>query len=134
MLKNIPFYASLLNRELSNGKITKHSHVLVYGAIETHAMGDYGCIASNKTIAAETGLAYKTVTNIISELNASGWIKVNLDKNNHRTNIEPKLTIAVPTFSQESQELTEITPPSAKEDPFPRRGTPPSPTEDYRIQ
>lgn len=130
MLKNIPFYASLLNRELANGKITKHSHVLVYGAIETHAMGDYGCIASNKTIAAETGLAYKTVTNIISELNASGWIKVNMNEKNHRVNIEPKLTIAVPTFSQESQELTEVNPSPAEEGSSPRRGTPPSPAEE----
>ena len=118
MLKNIPFYASLLNRELANGKITKHSHVLVYGAIETHALGDYGCIASNKTIAAEVGLSTGTVANIISELNASGWIRVNLDEKNHRANIEPKLTITVPTFSQESQEPTEVNPSPADEDPL----------------
>ena len=130
MLKNIPFYASLLNRELANGKITKHSHVLVYGAIETHALGDYGCIASNKTIAAEVGLSTGTVANIISELNASGWIRVNLDEKNHRANIEPKLTITVPTFSQESQEPTEVNPSPADEDPLTRRLTPPSPADE----
>ena len=118
MLKNIPFYASLLNRELANGKRTKHSHVLVYGAIETHALGDYGCIASNKTIAAETGLTAGTVANTISELNASGWIKVTLNENNHRVNIEPKLTINTPTFSQGSQELTEVNPSAAAEPPL----------------
>ena len=127
MLKNIPFYASLLNRELANGKITKHSHVLVYGAIETHALGDYGCIASNKTIAAETGLAYKTVVNIISELNASGWIKVNMDEKYHRMNIEPMLTIAVPTFSQESQESTEVNPAPAEAHPLHPPRHPPCP-------
>ena len=130
MLKNIPFYASLLNRELANGKKTKHSHVLVYGAIETHALGDYGCIASNKTIAAETGFNAGTVANIISELNASGWIKVNMDEKHHRVNIEPKLTINVPTFSQGSQELTGVDPSPAEEHPLPRRGTPPTPAEE----
>nr|DAF04313.1 MAG TPA: helix-turn-helix domain protein [Caudoviricetes sp.] len=130
MLKNIPFYASLLNRELANGKITKHSHVLVYGAIETHALGDYGCIASNKTIAAETGLAYKTVANIISELNASGWVKVNLDEQHHRVNVVPMITINIPTFSQKSQEPTEVNPAPADEHHLTRRGTLPTPADE----
>nr|DAV75072.1 MAG TPA: helix-turn-helix domain protein [Caudoviricetes sp.] len=134
MLKNIPFYASLLNRELANGKRTKHSHVLVYGAIETHALGDYGCIASNKTIAAETGLTAGTVANTISELNASGWIKVTLNENNHRVNIEPKLTINTPTFSQGSQELTEVNPSAAAEPPLSRGLTPPSAAAEPPLQ
>lgn len=70
--------------------------VLVYGAIEAHSFGEKGCIASNKTIAQETGLKEKTVANAVSKLNKLGWVKVQLDKNNHRILIEPSLTIEPP--------------------------------------
>ena len=54
MLKHIPFYASLMGAKLYDKDTATTSHVLVYGAIEAHSMGDKGCIASNKTIANET--------------------------------------------------------------------------------
>lgn len=75
MLKHIPFYSSLLDRTL-NGKKPKHSHVLVYGAIEVHAMGPKGCIVSNSTLGKETGFTADTISNMISELAKGGWIEI----------------------------------------------------------
>lgn len=92
MLKHIPFYASLLERP----EKPTIGMVLVYGAIEAHSFGEKGCIASNKTIAQETGLKEKTVANAISLLNKYRWVIVHLDNNNHRTLIEPSLTIEPP--------------------------------------
>jgi hypothetical protein len=99
MLKNIPFYGSLIGKELPNGKLSTTSHVLVYGAIEAHSMGSKGCIASNKLISSETGLKEHSVATIISLLNSANWIETKIDKNNHRKNIIPLLTIVVPPFN-----------------------------------
>ena len=96
MLKNIPFYSSLLGRPLTENKKATHSHVLTYGAIEAHSLGLKGCIASNKTIANEIGMAQKTVSNAISELRKAGWVKYDLDENNQRGVITPLLTISLP--------------------------------------
>lgn len=109
MLKNIPFYSSLLGRQIGK-TTTKHSHVLVYGAIEAHSMGEKGCIASNKTIALETGLGEGTVANRISELNQFGWIKVTLNDYNHRTSIVPLLELRVPSLPSEPPFTPELTP------------------------
>ena len=109
MLKNIPFYSSLLGRQIGK-TTTKHSHVLVYGAIEAHSMGEKGCIASNKTIALETGLGEGTVANRISELNQFGWIKVTLNDYNHRISIVPLLELRVPSLVSEPPFTHELTP------------------------
>ena len=111
MLKHIPFYASLLNRELSKGIKATTSHVLVYGAVEAHSMGYKGCIASNKTIAQETGLSESTVASQLSRLHAAGWIKVNM-KNGHRQSIEPLMVIKPPFDPHQ----TPLQPPSNIED------------------
>ncbi len=109
MLKNIPFYSSLLGRQIGK-TTTKHSHVLIYGAIEAHSMGKKGCIASNKTIALETGLGEGTVANRISELNQFGWIKVTLNDYNHRTSIVPLLELRVPSLPSEPPFTHQLTP------------------------
>ena len=109
MLKNIPFYSSLLGKQIGK-TTTKHSHVLIYGAIEAHSMGEKGCIASNKTIALETGLGEGTVANRISELNQFGWIKVTLNDYNHRTSIVPLLELRVPSLPSEPPFTPELTP------------------------
>lgn len=98
MLKHIPFYASLLGRPISNDKLATVSHVLVYGAIEAHSYGEKGCIASNETIAAETGLAVGTVKNVISELYKAVWLKVIYadETKQFRIVMEPLLTIEEP--------------------------------------
>lgn len=96
MLKHIPFYASLLGRPVGDKLKATHSHVLVYGAIEVHASGPRGCKASNRTIAAETGLAENTVAKTICQLSACGWVKTELDNNNHRKGILPLLEIQAP--------------------------------------
>lgn len=101
MLKNIPFYASLLDRELASGKRSTNSYVLVYGAIEAHSFGPKGCVASNRTIAKETGLKEGSVATIISLLAKSRWLKVNLDLNNHRTSVEPLMVIEPPSIGVE---------------------------------
>ena len=118
MLKHIPFYASLLGRQMKNGKKSNNGMVLVYGAIEVHAMGDKGCIASNGRIAQETGLSAGTVANYISELNKSGWVKVNTKTVNGgviRVNIEPLLTIATPSSTSDTLH-TSVIPPSSGDD------------------
>lgn len=96
MLKHIPFYASLLNRELGATK-AQQAHVLVYGAIEAHSFGPKGCIASNQTLAEETGLSVGTVKNTISELKGAGWVFVTYDDNNLRSGINPMLEITPPS-------------------------------------
>ena len=96
MLKHIPFYASLMGANLYDKDTATTSHVLIYGSIEAHSMGDKGCIASNKTIASETGLKESTTAKCISQLNKAGWVSVELDDNNHRKLIQPLLTIATP--------------------------------------
>lgn len=101
MLKHIPFYGSLMYESFRSGTKPSSGHVLVYGAIEAHSMGEKGCIASNKTIADELGLSQGRVANIISELHSEGWIKVNL-KDRNRTSIEPLLTIATPSRKSET--------------------------------
>jgi DNA-binding transcriptional regulator PaaX len=73
-LSNIPFYASLLGRPIDAKTKSTTTHVLVYGAIETHSKGKLGCIASNKVIADEVGLSERTVRDRIIELKKAGWI------------------------------------------------------------
>jgi hypothetical protein len=99
MLKHIPFYASLLGRELKDGSKTTTSHVLVYGAIEAHSYGEKGCIASNALIAQESGLSLQTVKNVITGIAQIGWIKpVYTDETKQfRLRIDPLLEIQVPS-------------------------------------
>ena len=118
MLKHIPFYASLLGRTMSNGKKSNNGMVLVYGAIEVHAMGEKGCIASNKRIADETGLSAGTVANYISELNRSGWVEVvtkNINGGIVRLEIKPLLTIEAPSRKNDTPH-TSVKPPSPGDD------------------
>ena len=95
MLKHIPFYASLLEQTFNDGSKPTLSHVLVYGAVEAHSMGEKGCIASNKTIALECGLKESSVKTVMSVLNKQKWVKVNLI-NGQRQSIEPLMTINPP--------------------------------------
>lgn len=104
MLHMIPYHNSLHNAVLYDDVRAGHSHVLVYGAIEVHSFGAYGCIASNKTIAQEVGLSAVRVANIISELAKAKWIFVKLNENNHRKYIRPLLCIAVPDEYIENNE------------------------------
>ena len=111
MLKNIPFYASLLQKEFADGTNPTSGLVLVYGAIEAHSFGERGCIASNKTIADECGLKATSVANAISVLNREGWIRVDLDENNHRVLITPLLEIArPPSLTSEPPFTVQVTP------------------------
>lgn len=109
MLKHIPFYASLLGRPLPAKAKAQRSHVLVYGAIEKHDDGPKGCIASNKTIAAETGYGVQTVANTISELAAAKWVEVVLGADNQRKSIRPLMTLTLesnPPYSGGEPPLT----------------------------
>ena len=103
MLRHIPFYASLLGREMANGKQSTNAQVLVYGAIEVHAMGDRGCIASDETIAAETGLKASSVSSIISVLKKSDWIYVQLSPQNKRLEIVPLIEATIPEKTAETR-------------------------------
>lgn len=111
MLKHIPFYSSLLGRTL-DGKKSTNSHVLTYGAIEAHSFGERGCIASNKTIASETGLTEGTVANALSAISKAGWVNVKLDNYNHRQLITPLLTIETPLVRSEPPITEGLTPPN----------------------
>lgn len=95
MLKHIPFYGSLIGRDLGERKATA-GHILVYGAIEAHSFGPKGCIASNTTIAEETGMEDGSVRNIISRLAKAGWIDVVLNSKRQRVSIIPLLSIVSP--------------------------------------
>lgn len=110
MLKHIPFYASLLGRQLTTTIKATHSHVLVYGAIEVHSFGEMGCIASNKTIAEETGLKQSSVATVISTLAKAGWVAVELDENNHRLSIEPLMVIEAPLYGHKTPLQSPLSP------------------------
>lgn len=112
MLKHIPFYGSLLGRELADGKKSTNSHVLVYGAIEAHSFGERGCIASNDLIAQETGLKKSTVRVALSEISRGGWVDVKLNANNFRTLIVPLLVIDTPISGHLHPHQSPLTPPS----------------------
>lgn len=115
MLRHIPFYGSLMQQPFKSGAKPSSGHVLVYGAIEAHSMGDKGCIASNKTIGEELGLSQGRVANIISELNSEGWIRVNMI-NGNRANIEPLLTITTPSLIRDTLHV-DVNPPSRRREP-----------------
>lgn len=104
MLKSIPFYSSLLGKPINEKVKATHSHVLVYGAIEVHSFGKKGCIASNQTIADETGLTANTVSKTISHLVEVGWIQVTWKgaKHSSRDQIIPLLQLAVLPTSKTS--------------------------------
>lgn len=107
MLKHIPFYASLLGRTLVKDVKATHSHVLVYGAIEAHSFGTKGCIASNSTIAEETGLAVGTVKNVLSHIAGAEWISVEYkdDLKQIRGVITPLIVIDVPSLRSDTPSL-----------------------------
>lgn len=110
MLKHVPFFSSLLRKPL-NGTKPKHTHVLVYGAIEVHEMGPRGCVASNKTISEEVGLAETTVANLISELSSGGWIKVNM-RSGRRESIKPLFEPSLPNEPHVHQPVKQGSPTS----------------------
>lgn len=98
MIKHIPFYADLLEYNFGDKKPTL-GIVLLYGAVEFHASGEKGCIASNKTLAKETGLKESSVKTLLSEMHKHGWIYVETDEYNHRKLITPLMYINTPSMS-----------------------------------
>lgn len=96
MLKHIPFYASLLGKQLTDKVKATHRHVLVYGAIEAHSYGRLGCIAGNKTLGEETGLSADNIRRYVGEIKAGGWISYTVDEANNRSEITPLLEIEIP--------------------------------------
>lgn len=96
MLRSIPFYSSLLGKQINEKTNATHSHVLLYGAIEVHSFGKRGCVASNATIAQETGLTESTVSKTLSQLVSCGWVRVTWkgEKFGRRDQIIPLLEIA----------------------------------------
>lgn len=109
MLKHIPFYASLLDKDIGENKKSTNRHVLVYGAVEAHGYGKHGCIASNATLGEETGLNDRVVSNTLSELKKAGWVAFNLDDCFRRGEIVPLLTIEVP----KTPYIKDTTPPTS---------------------
>lgn len=125
-LYSIPFYNNLLKKELfkqkDKPKYANYSHVLVYGSVSVHSLGEKGCIASNQTIANEVGMAPQTVANCLTDLNKAGWIEVVMSEKGTREQITPKLTIGLlnvpkgysveepPYLVEEGTLLPEVTP------------------------
>jgi hypothetical protein len=93
MLNQIPFYGSLLKKDLGKGRKSTQTHVLVYGAIESHAKGPKGCIVSNNKLSQEIGVSKSRVETVLSEISQAGWVSVHLDENNKRVKIIPNATI-----------------------------------------
>jgi len=112
MLKHIPFYASLIGRDIGRDMKATNSHVLVYGAIEAHSYGQKGCIASNATLAAETGLAVGTVKNALTHISCAGWVRVEYHdaEKNVRGTITPLLEIGTPSPQRDTPSLHSDTP------------------------
>lgn len=95
-LHTIPFHASLFDIEVPQGMKVTNRHILLYGSIEVHSMGDLGCIASNKTFSMDTGLATIKISQYLLELKNMGWIDYSLGLDNKRSPIVPILKIVVP--------------------------------------
>lgn len=108
MLKSIPFYASLLGWQLTDKIKATNSQVLIYGAIEVHAFGAKGCIASNELIASETGLKKSTVKNCLSQMVSAGWIEIIYKDETRqvRKKIIPRLQIISPKIRPQEQEVS----------------------------
>jgi len=98
MLNSIIFYGSLLDRPLKDDQKATTGHVLLYGAIEVHSHGKFGCIASNKTLAEETGLSPRTIKDYLTLLKSAGWIAYEVSKENHRGQILPLLELTPQTI------------------------------------
>jgi hypothetical protein len=96
MLKHIPFYASLLDKQLTEKVKATHRHVLLYGAIEAHSYGRLGCIAGNELLAQETGLSVENIRRYVGEIKAGGWVNYTIGRDNSRSEIIPLLEIEVP--------------------------------------
>jgi hypothetical protein len=112
MLKHIPFYASLIGRDIGRDMKATNSHVLIYGAIEAHSYGQKGCIASNATLAAETGLAVGTVKNALTHISSAGWISIEYQdaEKNVRGSITPLLEISTPSLYSDTPSFPSDTP------------------------
>ncbi len=98
MLHTISFHASLLGENLTDKIKATHSHVLIYGAIEVHDMGEKGCFAGNQLLAEETGLTPATVQKCLSHMVSGGWIEMEYEgqKHSHRAKIIPLLKLVSP--------------------------------------
>lgn len=109
MLKLIPFYASLLGQPLTDSKKSGKVHVLLYGAIEVHAMGHKGCIAGNDTLAEETGTTKSEVRRYLSEMKTAQWIYYTVENGNSRGAITALLQIDLPNLRNNSAPPAEKT-------------------------
>lgn len=116
MLKSIPFYASLLGKDV-NGKPASTPHVLLYGAIEVHAMGTMGCIASNDLLGGETGVAANQVRRYLNDLKLAKWIEYKLTVDNRRGEIFPLLNIEIPLVGRQPRPGRRTTKPLVAEQP-----------------
>lgn len=75
-LFSVPFYPSLVGKEIEDVKLTT-GYVLLIGAIIAHSNGKFNCcVASVDVLAEETGLNEKKVKNYRSELIRVGVIEV----------------------------------------------------------
>lgn len=75
-LSAVPFYSSLVGKEVGGLKLTV-GYALLIGAIITHCHGRAGrCLASANTLAEETGLNEKKVQNYRSDLLRVGILEV----------------------------------------------------------
>lgn len=101
MLNSIVFHASLLGRKIDGKRVTTPPHVLLYGAIEIHAMGYIGCIASAETFSKETGIAENQIRRYLKELKDIGWIDYELSKTNQRGEIKALLRIGDPLVAEQ---------------------------------
>lgn len=75
-LSAVPFYSSLVGKEVGGLKLTT-GYVLLIGAVVAHCHGAMGrCTASSDTIASEVGLNEKKVQNYRSDLLRVGILEV----------------------------------------------------------
>ena len=75
-LASVPFYSSLVGKEINGLKLTT-GHVLLIGAVITHGSGKLNCcVASAETLADEVGQTPATVKNYRSALITAGVFEV----------------------------------------------------------
>lgn len=116
-LFSVPFYPSLVGKEIEDVKLTT-GYVLLIGAIIAHSNGKFNCcVASLDVLAEEIGSTVDKVRNIRSELIRVGVIEV-LERD--RSNYIISMTISHKIISEILGE-SELKPFNKKLKPFPQK-------------
>lgn len=103
-MKTIPYYQDLTGK----GNTTE---ILLYGLIEVLSFREGYCFASNQALGEMLGVSKGTAANALSAISKKGWVRIEMDNDNHRTAIIPQLKIGTPSQKNEAPLHETVNPP-----------------------